>query len=176
MKLLKASLSILLLFLITIVKSQDYTPKYSPETCITYFKKLYVPLSEGEFEHSKYQEDVKICQECLSCYPSVILNSRNKKTAWTANNKQLKLSFDVIPGGIVGQKYDVMKGKLPIGIVEKTGKNLYKFTTKFKDYAFKGDEIEDKYVALIKNSINTEMKLYVNKIKGGTAIFILSNE
>ena len=66
-----------------------------------------------------------------------------------------------------------MKGNLPIGKVEKTGNNMYKYTTKFKDYAFRGEDINDKYVALIKNSINTDKELNVKKIKGGTAIFSL---
>ena len=106
-----------------------------------------------------------------------------KKNKWVGRNKMGDAVEDIIQewdidfrqeeGGTTGNVYDVRKGNLPIGKVEKTGNNMYKFTTKFKDYAFKGEEIEDKYVALIKNAINTGKELNVKKIKGGTAIFSL---
>jgi peptidoglycan hydrolase-like protein with peptidoglycan-binding domain len=106
-----------------------------------------------------------------------------KKGRWSGSNKMGDAVVDIIQewdidfeqekGGTTGNVYDVMKGNLPIGKVEKTGNNMYKYTTKFKDYAFRGEDINDKYVALIKNSINTDKELNVKKIKGGTAIFSL---
>jgi len=106
-----------------------------------------------------------------------------KKGRWSGSNKMGDAVVDIIQewdidfkqekGGTTGNVYDVMKGNLPIGKVEKTGNNMYKYTTKFKDYAFRGEDINDKYVALIKNAINTDKELNVKKIKGGTAIFSL---
>ena len=123
-------------------------------------------------------------QECLKEHFSRLgLWWDAKKGRWSGSNKMGEAVVDIIQewdigfeqskGGTTGNVYDVMKGNLPIGIVEKTGNNMYKFTTKFKDYAFSGEDIEDKYMALIKNSINTDKDLNVKKIKGGTAIFSL---
>ena len=123
-------------------------------------------------------------QECLRGHFSRLgLWWDAKKGRWSGSNKMGDAVVDIIQewdidftqekGGTTGNVYDVMKGNLPIGKVEKTGNNMYKYTTKFKDYAFRGEDINDKYVALIKNSINTDKELNVKKIKGGTAIFSL---
>ena len=123
-------------------------------------------------------------QECLRGHFSRLgLWWDAKKGRWSGSNKMGDAVVDIIQewdidftqekGGTTGNVYDVMKGNLPIGKVEKTGNNMYKYTTKFKDYAFRGEDINDKYVALIKKAISTDKKLNVKKIKGGTAIFSL---
>ena len=153
---------------------EDYTKNY-PESILGSDGKPMV-LSKDELK--------TVVQDCLKGHFSRLgLYKDVKKNKWVGRNKMGDAVEDIIQGwgikftqeegGTTGNVYDVRQGNLPIGKVEKTGNNMYKFTTKFKDYAFQGEEIEDKYVTLIKNSINTDKELNVKKIKGGTAIFSL---
>ena len=123
---------------------------------------------------------------CLSTHHSKFdLSYDNTKNKWRGKSKlgdavediidEWGVDFKPLVGGTIGNTYRVMKGdtKMQLGSVKKTGRNMYQFTTKFKDYAFKGGDITDDYLNSIKKSISTDKNLNVKKIKGGTAIFSL---